>query len=312
MRLSLWDEYFRPAFGSSISTKPIVGIHHFGSKGNTLGVTIGNGDVFVVDLTTRSILSSSVFEAAEYTTRDRQVTIIGSALVASNNQSNVVETSQSSSISSTFNCNAIFPSWPGKWSCVGRNGTNLLQMIDLTEEIPTKLPEGSKLRKCSQHNYTLPGHVVSVDKGGYEVVFSEDLSSYLTSSTLAICIPSHSSSVSFDWHLAQGPSSGHSKRDRNSSLNNICDIRNRGFTLSEPYQGPSVAAGVPRVYLRTNLAIEHVVPQNLNPRSSMQRRVFRSIDLPDHVTALAQHPSLSLIVAGTVSGEIVILGQEGD
>lgn len=319
LRISLWDDIFRPKFGNHINPLPIIGICSLKSNvvypDNTLGITIGNGDVVIFDIMSQTILSSSFMNAAEYSSR--QLTIIGNALIPPSKSSASSSLSldvPSANASTAYSCNAIFPSWPGAWCCVGRNGTNKLQFIDfLTSLQPPPLHESSKqdtMRKTFQNCFTLPGHIVSIDSTGCKITVSDDLSQYLTTSTMAGSLPSRSCSVCFDWHVAEENASISHYSGVKGIVYTLEDVRNRTLLLSEPYEGPPVSCGNPRVYIKTNL-VSVTTPDNPSTNSTtfMQSRVFKSIAASDQVTALAQHSFLPFIVAGLADGTVLIFGQ---
>lgn len=102
---------------------------------------------------------------------------------------------------------------------------------------------------------TLPGHVVSVEHGGTEVVVSRPLDSFLAVASTAASNPSRSQFVFLDWHSrAAAEPVASSASGAASGAHTLAHMQPNVLTLLEPYVGPTVERGEPRVLVRTNLA----------------------------------------------------------
>ena len=77
--------------------------------------------------------------------------------------------------------------------------------------------------------------------------------------------------------------------------------------LEDPYWGPNVTNGTPKVYMRTNL-----LPgsnSNTNSNTNSKNEVL-SIDTDEAVTCLLAHPELPYVICGKHHGGISIFGSD--
>ena len=165
--------------------------------------------------------------------------------------------------------------------------------------------------------YTLAGHVLSAEHGGREIIVTQIVDRHLCASELSAAYPSRSHEVYLDWSRGNhGPAGG--------AAYSIAGIQPFVIILSQPYAGPTVEGGLPRVHLRTNLSpstdgedkwsvkqngCEHItrrecfisqtdLPTNTDP---MQPRGV----LPD-VTAIACHGRLPYILVGRSDDSVIL------
>jgi len=113
--------------------------------------------------------------------------------------------------------------------------------------------EANEAKPC----LTLPGHIVSVDHGGTEVVVTKNLEAYLCASSVAASAPTRSHEVFIDWSRSSSSSSSSSGGggvEKMGAAFAISAVQPFVLTLTEPYLGPTVENGLPRVHIRTNLA----------------------------------------------------------
>jgi uncharacterized membrane protein YgcG len=176
----------------------------------------------------------------------------------------------------------------GLWTLVGKgrwvpnnNGIN-------ASAVDPSAPLSNGMKKCPEVCLTLPGHVVRAEAGSTEVWVSADLREYLAAPHIAATSTTRSDMVYFDWQLSRAAAAAAAaatagrhdadgsfqvpKRARgdaaagNSNVDAFAlvgpgsgsyhlaeHVSEAVVRLSEPYRGPTVAYGQPRVYLRTNL-----------------------------------------------------------
>ena len=178
------------------------------------------------------------------------------------------------------------PRGHGLWTLAGKgrwvpsnNGAN-------ASAVDPSAPLSNGMKKCQEVSLTLPGHVVRAEAGSTEVWVSQDLREYLAAPYVAATSTTRSDMVYFDWQISRAAaavaaaagdgsdSSPAAKRTRGegekgsgagcldafalvgpgSGSYHLAEYVSEAVVrLSEPYRGPTVAAGQPRVYLRTNL-----------------------------------------------------------
>lgn len=133
--------------------------------------------------------------------------------------------------------------------------------------------EANEAKPC----LTLPGHVVSVDHGGTEVVVSKNLESYLCPSSVSASAPTRSHEIFLDWSRSSSSGGG----EKMGAAFTISGVQPFALTLSAPYRGPAVENGLPRVHIRTNLAaveIERCAGAGGSSSTSSKSVEFLSLD----------------------------------
>ena len=123
-------------------------------------------------------------------------------------------------------------------------------------------------RKSVQMGCTLPGHIVSATMGSHEVVVSHDLRTYLVADYLAPQSNFRSDEIKFDWHSHSSGSllsamfqnlnstvkeTQHERDPRYQEQYQLSRVTEYVLVLKEPYLGPDVKSGCPRVVMKTNL-----------------------------------------------------------
>jgi hypothetical protein len=130
------------------------------------------------------------------------------------------------------------------------------------------------MKKCVAMTCTLPGHVITgAPTAGVPettMVVSEDLRNYLVASYLSSSSFFRSNEIFFSWSPAASEwwKPLHNKDDegymhngqylakpkmQTGSYNSIAQVNSRSLVLKEPYSGPTVEHGSPKVRIRTNL-----------------------------------------------------------
>jgi len=157
------------------------------------------------------------------------------------------------------------------------------------------------LLRSNEASFTLPGFVVNATPGERAVTVSHDLRSYLCSDLISHSFPSRSSQVLFAWpsDLKAPPAC-----QNIAGLQKLDGVNSHTLELREPYMGPIVRAGVPRVRIRTNL-----IPSA--PKSSESRKTIKS-DIfvragKTGATVMETHPCLPYIIIGTRADEVYVL-----
>jgi len=119
---------------------------------------------------------------------------------------------------------------------------------------PVKIADG---KAEPEYCLTLPGKVVSAEHGSTEIIVSHALDQYLAVASTAASNPSRSHNIYLDWSQAACVMNAKPKNRTAALLGTaytLLHVQPHVITLSEPYQGPSVEHGQPRVVVRTNLA----------------------------------------------------------
>ena len=172
---------------------------------------------------------------------------------------------------------------------------------------------------------TLPGHLISATLGEREVVTSHCLEQYLSSSVLSQASLERSDRIFFDWslstetYLSSSSSSSSTGPERapyvdsngracgdDSFEGKVDQIFGNTLLLKEPYCGPTVSGGYPRIRLRSNL-VSHTPPP-VAPASVGGKG--RTIAIPSAVTALASHPVLPYLLAAGQGDALYVISTE--
>lgn len=218
----------------------------------------------------------------------------------------------------------------------------------LRSQLGTSVIE-SALLKCSYFSYTLPGQVVRAIPGECEILVSHDLQYYLGNTAATNSSISRSSDVLLQWLHLSDSRCGDSFRlsqlftqackiaDYDSQEATIYSVRTNALVLNEPYQGPEVEDGYPRVQLRTKLLAQHH-PSSVGSSSSSRYHIssnvtaytndvdFQSYLLlhecpipstslnlqPSSVSSILTHPALPLIFLGQEDGRVLTLSSRRD
>lgn len=143
---------------------------------------------------------------------------------------------------------------------------------------------------------------------------SHDLRTFLATSTVARSTPSSSDTVFFDWSMCDVSDSCDTTVAAHGSQHTIESISQYGLTLSEPYGGPLVQVGQPRVYIRTNLLPRgsNNIGSHKHASGDSKGHVIRNIELPvehqeNDITALCVHPYLQHVIVGIADDSVLIL-----
>ena len=171
---------------------------------------------------------------------------------------------------------------------------------------------------------TLPGHLISATLGEREVVTSHYLEQYLSSSVLSQSSLERSDRIVFDWSLStqtyssssSSSSSGPERAPFVDSNGRACgddslegkvdQIFGNTLLLKEPYCGPNVSGGYPRIRLRSNL-VSHTTPQVAAASVGGKER---TIMMPSAVAALASHPVLPYVLAAGQGDALYVISTE--
>jgi hypothetical protein len=195
------------------------------------------------------------------------------------------------------------------------------------------------------HCCALPGHIISAETGSCDVIVSHDLQAHCCGQLGASSVFSKSHEIMFDWspridgitgQVVASTLQAETKSELSeeylypvnaeilqdgvpykgtTSTNVISSVSHHRICLSRPFVGPTVACGVPKVYMRTNLvssgrpsAAAAAAAETL----SESRSHVSTVPLGHcTVTALTAHPVLPLLVAGTLDDNILVLDTMG-
>ena len=177
---------------------------------------------------------------------------------------------------------------------------------------------------------SLPGHVIRAEWGSRELILSHSLDHYIASSIAAATTRSRSDRLYLDWTVSVSPDSTIG-RISDDSMAPYVDSNGKGHIdgiecridqifghtvlLKEPYCGPTVEAGFPRVFLRTNLvpvssnASNNQVSKD-SPMTASVDRLIQKLSFHTAVTAIEAHPSLPYVVLGFLDNAVQILSTE--
>ena len=203
------------------------------------------------------------------------------------------------------------------------------------------------MRKIAHTGLRLPGHVIEAEPGSADVIVSQDLRAYLASRAAAASSLTRSDRVYFDWtpHTllnsalpapfpvlradsvsgeydnmsSNDPSgcdssipfvdaSGHGHLDGYEAT--LSYITGYTLTLTEPYFGPAVQGGKPRISLKTNLTPTEAAATSASSKLSLPALtpvVLSELQFSQPATALSAHPSLPFVLAGFVDDSIALL-----
>lgn len=176
-------------------------------------------------------------------------------------------------------------------------------------------------RKSIKPVLTLPGFIVAAETGICEIIVSRELHQFLVSHRMSSTTPSRSSELFFNWSFGSVDSQNcHPLLDQRGTQCR-CTIDNiSGFeiVLNEPYLGPTVSQGQPRVLLRTNLTIAPSVAENPLISGPQLRQKMGSGEVTrvinsspaNQVTSLTCHPSLPYAVVGFLDHQLTILSPD--
>jgi hypothetical protein len=129
----------------------------------------------------------------------------------------------------------------------------------------------SALLRHTAVTYTLPGFIMFAETGDSEILLSQDLINYLGNSYLISNCLSKSNEIRIEYYLEDSPSGSDSDNHQNSNSTKrlfslgrklfsqdytIEKMRSNYITLSQPYMGPPVVNGYPRIWIRTNLLMK--------------------------------------------------------
>lgn len=170
--------------------------------------------------------------------------------------------------------------------------------------------------------YTLAGNVLSAEHGGREIIVTQIVDRHLCASELSGAYPSRSHEVYLDW------SRGKERGQIPGAAYSIASIQPYVIILNQPYAGPTVEGGLPKVYIRTNLSAstddfdngqggtgkqlgvcEHISRREcfisqaelVGPISPLQPK-----GQPPIITAIACHGRLPYIVIGRSNDTVVV------
>jgi len=286
---------------------------------NTISITFKNNIIIFVNITDGSL--SSLWNPS-LQAKTNKVSIL-----SKENQSEVVEGNPHLS---AHHCNTIYPNWGhSRYSIRGIHGTTILRVTDHTPLYDTidnhRAQHRNKFDSYLTHNdngivssnfhksdrvcMTLPGNIISAEKGSNSIIVSKDLKAFLTSNTSANSTISLSSTVYFDWSSVQIYDTK-SKNDyyKKGSHNTVSYVYGLQLILEDPYWGPDVTNGSPKVYLRTNLVPGTNATTNADTTRKLNDVIDHVVDEP--ITCLASHPDLPYIIAGDKSGNICVYGSD--
>lgn len=118
------------------------------------------------------------------------------------------------------------------------------------------------LRRCLSTSLTLPGYILDVDYDSHEMYLSQSLTSYLIGQNIASFFPNRSFEIEIH-------DPGRLRSSQSLVTTVVIDsVSDRRICLKEPYIGPKVKDGIPKLLLRTCLepiSNELKVPKTSSP-----------------------------------------------
>lgn len=170
---------------------------------------------------------------------------------------------------------------------------------------------------------SLPGHIIQAEWGSNELILSHSLEHYLASSITSVTCRTRSDRLYIDWSTVANNETSSVNPDPvpyidSNGAGHVDGIETRieqifGHTvlLKEPYCGPTVKAGFPRIYLSTNLVPCSTGVKDYSSTShGSVDRLLHKLTFHNAVTSVEAHPSLPYIVLGFLDNTIQILCTE--
>lgn len=171
--------------------------------------------------------------------------------------------------------------------------------------------------------YTLPGFVMKATPGEVEIVVSRDLQQYLGNDAVTAGVISRSSHIRLEWGydpcrtLFDGINrsvSASYPEDVSSLDYKVTSIRPYTITLEDPYRGPEVIDGHPRISIRTNLQARqfpHSDESKDQPASTSSLSTVHEMTMEQSITALCAHSSLPIVFAGLFNNQVTVMSLGG-
>eukprot|EP01041_Mallomonas_annulata_P003149 gene3149-6194_t len=322
-RMNIWDGVLFSDIPPTMRFS-VINMNMFPTTYTSVYITLSSNDVYIIDLLNRGD-DREIIPAGRGMVQPPRVKTSNVVMLGVDSDQTLRDGNK---YLNAQHCSAIFPVWMEKMSVTPLHGTVSLRFqnfgndiynntnISTTNTNSSTIKNSSngggsssgitdasksmsmsmsvpKMKRSSSMGFTLtlPGAVHTATTGSCDLFVSNDLRSFLSTST-------------------------------SSSTYSVECITASGIRLNRPYEGgPDVIDGYPRVYIRTDLlpsssysssdhdqthAYTHS-HMHTHVQTGVESRIAPDLDVTAPVTALESHPTMPYLILGLYDDEVVIL-----